>query len=155
MKKIKDIISKPSQAIRAMCEGLIDQNKRTDFIVNMDTFGSYIDGICYGCAATCAIQNITGRNLTAGEQIERVTNRSKVLRLDHEDLERFEFIIDDVRRGNFGLGLIRLFEYFGFEESEALNFERYFLALPYMERFDLEEIKEYKKFAEKLEQFGY
>jgi hypothetical protein len=24
-----------------------------------------------------------------------------------------------------------------------------------MERFDLEEIKEYKKFAEKLEQFGY
>jgi hypothetical protein len=60
MRRIKDIVSKPSQLIIAMCDGLEKQNKRRSFRVRMDTFGASRGKVCYGCAATCALSDIFG-----------------------------------------------------------------------------------------------
>lgn len=46
---------KPSFFVKAMIDGL--ENPRVD--VRMNTFGKTTNGLCIGCAATCAIfQNV-------------------------------------------------------------------------------------------------
>lgn len=84
MKKITDYISKPSEALKAMVDGLINQSKRKDFKIDMKYFGRGVKGVCFGCAATCAIQQITGRKFTAtnvgDEDFEK---REKVMKVDY------------------------------------------------------------------------
>lgn len=112
MDKIKHIISKPSQALQAMVDGLIEQNERPDFEINMNTFGTTSNGMCYGCAATCAIQHLTGEDFTA-KNIEDDYERSQLLQIDGDDLEHFECAIDEARCGY----LNGLFSYFGVPAS--------------------------------------
>ena len=49
------IAKKPSVALKAMCDGLERQSKEPDFEIDMGTFFRRTQGVCVGCAATCAI----------------------------------------------------------------------------------------------------
>ncbi len=50
---------RPSNAVWAMVLGIDGALARDDFTIDMGTFGESYDGMCYGCAATCALQQIT------------------------------------------------------------------------------------------------
>lgn len=109
MRKITDIISKPSEALQAMVDGLLEQDKRPDFEVNMSTFGDHNEDerMCYGCAAACAIQKLAGKNLDA-ESIFDLYARAGGLGISTKSLDVFETAIDIARQG----GLINLFHFF-------------------------------------------
>ena len=115
-KKIRDIISKPSEAVDAMINGLLKQEVRKDFIIDMDTYGQVGkvhptdegDNVCFGCAATCTVQEITSINYTSKSSIYTIGNRSDSCGIDADDLGLFEAAIDELRQGN----LYTLFMYF-------------------------------------------
>ena len=108
MTKIKDIISKPSQALKAMIDGLREQDARQDFKIDMGTYGWVDPGkVCYGCAATCAVQKVTGINLDiASISLENQAHR---LGVEESDLDDFQTAIDTARSGS----MAELFNYFG------------------------------------------
>lgn len=114
---IKKIISKPSEALQAMVDGLLEQSERPDFEVNMKVFGAVQGGICYGCAATCAIQKIAGRNLDI-DSIDSSTLRAWTLGFLRDDMLAFESAINMARTGDMG----ELFIYFGFEDAGYWRF---------------------------------
>lgn len=47
-RSIKELAPKPSDAIKAMIDGLINQNQRDDFEIEMRTFGASGMNMCYG-----------------------------------------------------------------------------------------------------------
>ena len=49
-------------ALQAMVDGLKRQSKRKGFMVDMVTFGNVSPETCYGCAATCTLQEMYGVN---------------------------------------------------------------------------------------------
>lgn len=63
MIKIREKITKPSEMVRAMINGLRRQDEREDFHIKMDKWAGLgsLDGkpVCFGCAATCAVQELT------------------------------------------------------------------------------------------------
>lgn len=64
-RKIKSIVSKPSEAVQAMIDGL---KNRRGLRINMGTYGQSEDEkskICYGCAATCTVQQVAGKKIPA------------------------------------------------------------------------------------------
>lgn len=91
---------KPSVAIKFALDGIKTQTQRPDFRLNMGTFGDYapITKTCYGCAATCAIQEIAGKNLDQNT-IFNLGKRSDALGFDYKELEGFEGAIDCARNG--------------------------------------------------------
>lgn len=108
LRSIKDLAPKPSDAIKAMCVGLRRQSQRADFCISMGSFGDASFDMCYGCAATCAIQELAQRDLDV-DTIIGVSKRADALGLSRRDMYAFEGLIDRVRRGVFG----PLFEYYG------------------------------------------
>ena len=127
MKTIKSIISKPSQALRAMCVGLMRQSKRPDFVVDMDAYGYIRDGFCFGCAATATLQEIAKKNLTVTNYhmsgtampFTRVQARSSALELDLQALFQFEGAMNCARLGDVSW----LFSYFDCDRPDiTVNF---------------------------------
>ena len=59
----------PSKVVRAMINGLHHQDKRPDFIVNMDTVLDRLTyrEVCIGNAATCAVQEIFKYDITPSD----------------------------------------------------------------------------------------
>lgn len=118
MKTLKELCDgKPSNAIKAMIEGLRTQSKRPDFKIRMSTFGSQHpnEKVCYGCAATCTLQQLTGINFVADtgrSMIEDTYTRAEVLKVRHKDLDKFEDAIDEFRLCE----LDPIFAYFGVEK---------------------------------------
>jgi hypothetical protein len=96
---IKTIAPKPSDALQAMIDGLREQSTRQNFRVDMHTFGEYSKnlGICYGCAATCAVQKLAGKNFE-GSEIDFHPESARYLNLDKTQMVRFESAIDDARK---------------------------------------------------------
>jgi hypothetical protein len=90
--------NKPSLAVKAMIEGLRKAKNRSDFKIDMSTFGASEDGICFGCAATCAVAQLTGKNLPP-KIIDETLDAAKWLGVELEDMESFEAAIDGLRRG--------------------------------------------------------
>lgn len=114
------------KALQFMVDGLRRQSKRDDFKVDMDNFG-YFDrrnNVCYGCAATCSIQEISGINLSKNN-IDFLENRSYALKIEDVELFDFECAIDDARQGD----LESLFIFFDKNEifSPSSFNERFFL----------------------------
>lgn len=97
---LKLIKNKPSIALDMMVKGLLKQDRRKDFEVDMGSFGgfAYSVKICYGCAATCTIQQIAKKNFQSSN-IERSSCRAKVMGIDKYELDSFETAIDDARSG--------------------------------------------------------
>lgn len=103
MKKIVELVPKPSDAIKAMWAGLNAQSKRDDFIINMGTFGGQnrFSKQCFGCAATCTIQQISGIDFRPDQdKIETYGHRAKILGFEKVELAQFENCIDEFRWGN-------------------------------------------------------
>lgn len=145
MKTIEDFIKKPSEAVRAMVDGLRNQSNRSDFKVDMDTFGRYQGDVCFGCAATCAVQQATGINLV-GEDVYRKSNRAGI---KEESLTNFEIAIDHLRKGHSHLFI----HYFELPNSRKLQ---YFGILPLMTTKNWEYVLwRYEEYAEWLEEQGY
>ena len=110
---IKTIAPKISDAIGFMIEGLERVPKRSHFTLEMQTYGSFDEGICYGCAATCTI--IRMYNVKIGGSAPPFSFRGSELShgslfLDTSvDLREFEEAIN-----SFRLGYISpLFTYYG------------------------------------------
>jgi hypothetical protein len=120
MKLIKDIISKPSEALQAMVDGLIEQAQRSDFQIDMNTYGEYNndDDICCGCAATCTVQKLLNKNLTK----ENINSDYHSEFYGIEDIKEFENVMDDARVGS----LITLFDYFNLLDKFENDFDKRF-----------------------------
>jgi len=91
--KIKNLT--PYELIDAMIQGL----KNPSCQINMSTYGNVDNGICFGCAATNAIQYLSGEKFTP-DNIIGGYNRAKYLKLDLNILDRFENAINYLRLGN-------------------------------------------------------
>jgi hypothetical protein len=121
----------PSSAVRAMVNGLRNQDRRADFQVDMGSFGLVHRGVCFGCAATCALQEATGRNFTVRDITEHC-------------LSDWELMIDGLRSG-FVKGLLNYYEVDSFDfdlpylstENWRDNLEPYERLATYLESIDL------------------
>lgn len=113
MKTIKELAPKPSDAITAMIDGLREQSQREDFVVDMHDFGTKRNsGMCCGCAATCAIQKLTGINfkgLYVTEMPSDFLARVKEFELGRESMGEFEDIINQFRLTNWVV-LLRFYD---------------------------------------------
>jgi len=112
---------KVSTALQAMIDGLKFQSQRKDFRVDMSTFGAFTDfgnkgnPVCFGCAATCTVQQLSKVNFT-DSQINSLEERSRQTICNSNDLDRFEDAIDNARMGD----LIPIFDYMGDRDSHEL-----------------------------------
>ena len=99
------LTKRPSVAVRAMITGLHKADAREDFKINMNTFGKKFENICYGCAATCAIQEIAGIEYMPTQPVDLLSDRALILfgksyTLDNQNnLFDFELAIDNFRCG--------------------------------------------------------
>jgi hypothetical protein len=119
MKNIKDIISKPSEALQAMMDGLLEQAQRSDFKIDMLTYGKYDENnICYGCAATCTVQKLLNKNLDK-ENIDWDLH-SEFFGI--KDIIEFERVMDWARVGD----LRDLFYYFNLLDKFENDFDDMF-----------------------------
>jgi uncharacterized protein (UPF0276 family) len=118
MKLIKDIISKPSEALQAMVDGLLEQAQRKDFKIDMLTFGYYTNKLCYGCTATCTVQKLLNKNLTE----ENINSDYHSEFYGIENIREFENVIDSARAGF----LKSLFNYFNLGDKFEENFNNRF-----------------------------
>ena len=116
---------KVSTALQAMIDGLKFQSQRKDFRVDMSTFGDFSDlgnrgnPVCFGCAATCTIQQLSEVNFT-DSQINSPGERSRLTIRNLNDLNRFEYAIDYARTGD----LIHIFEYMGNLDSHEFSHDK-------------------------------
>ena len=106
-------------ALELMCSGLVKQNQRSNFRIGMQTFGSVgvsraggvRKKICVGCAATCTLQELMGKNFTT-KNISKEYYRANYLNVDRTELADFESAIDCARLGS----LENLFDFCGVPE---------------------------------------
>lgn len=127
MKTFKELCDgKMWRAVEAMIVGLETQSKREDFHVNMTTFGtvackssfgtfkaeeyhSKTNTVCFGCAATCAVQQLTGINFYTHHTVDKIIQRAELVSTSYNDLNDFETAIDDLRESD----LLMLSQYMG------------------------------------------
>jgi hypothetical protein len=152
----KAIEYKPSKAINFMVNGLERQSKRKEFQIDMDTFG-YRDsvGICYGCAVSCALQELFQKDYTQNTDIKELANRCNFFNCDdYNELHYFEVAIDSVRLGS----LHSLFTFcFGELTNEQKKYcDKLLLNLPELHTDNWEnELPIYKMLIHTLETNGY
>jgi hypothetical protein len=93
--------NKPSLAVKAMVIGLKEAPSLENFVVNMNTFGTADDDedICYGCAATVAIQKIAGVRFNTSN-IDSDVGKAVAVKTTSIDLIEFERAIDYLRNSN-------------------------------------------------------
>ena len=85
---------KPSDALEYMCDGLLAQDEREDFKIDMTMYGGTDGKVCFGCAATSTIQEIAGQNLT----LQNISYR-ELIGFDTDELFGFEMVINEARLG--------------------------------------------------------
>lgn len=158
MRKIKDIVQKPSDAVDAMIKGLIRQSKRKGFKIQMQSYGGYSaeEQVCFGCAATCTLQEIAGKNLTRSymvgynlrlEELELVDDSSAYDEFD------FEMSIDRLRTGKPEM-LLRFFEV-DVDLRDQILWSPEAKSLPRMTTGDWKEhLSSYRKFSKYLKKLG-
>jgi hypothetical protein len=99
MKTIKEVLDgKVWKAVEAMIKGLEMYDKAENFVINMGTFGTAKDNICYGCAATCAVMKIYGKSYPYQSISDRF-ERAAFIETEDIDLIYFEESINSLRQG--------------------------------------------------------
>jgi len=98
MSKVKEFMdkAKPSDYIDLMVKAL--QNPKIEIV--MGTYGVAIDNICYGCAATNALCELTEKTFDV-DNIWHRQYRAAFLNEEWRVIARFEISIDNLRRGLF------------------------------------------------------
>lgn len=150
---IKNIIHKPSEALQAMVDGLLKQSQRPDFRIDMSTWGRKSGRkykgqyICYGCAATCAVQEIADKDLSC-EVVTALQLRAEALGFNGDDETNFEVAINSARIGDTN----PLFGYFGiYNQPHKFNRTGIFLGTTTWRR----EIPNILAYIETLKAAGY
>lgn len=108
-----ETLGKPSVALQKMVDGLRTQSQRTNFLVTMGSYGCCDGKMCYGCAATCAIQATTGIDYPSDKPFTGPDERAEIQKIAKEDLQLFEMAIENARSG----GLLKLFVFYGVGEK--------------------------------------
>lgn len=106
---------KVSVALRAMCNGLVRHSRRKDFRIDMSSYGqrqaAESSSVCFGCAATCTVMEVTGYSFTNGDlpyggektntQVWNKSFRQQAALVDAttRDLRTFEEAINMARQG--------------------------------------------------------
>lgn len=140
------------KAVDAMIKGLKKQSKRKGFIVDMDLFGKYDydKHVCVGCAATCAIQHLSGVSFK-GNKIEYTDTRSEFVNVTYNDLGTFEYEIDAFRRGYLLGSIGGLLLYFNIKKILFPAIMEQFELLPPLENDTWKEhLPKYQKFCDYL-----
>ena len=118
-------VTKPSQVVRAMIDGLNHHCTRDDFEVNMEVFIDKLvyKNLCIGCAATCAIQEVLNKEITRDDlareeefDLKLEANRfdlySHLFHTDHNETNAimlFESLVEHLRTGDI-VGLLQFYE---------------------------------------------
>lgn len=114
MKTMKDFCPKPSDALQAMLDGL-REIPGPNFKVDMLNYGHVYGDICYGCAATCAIQKATEVRLTP-YNIKKTPLRAEAYNVELIDLIDFESALDEARMGRID----DLLRYYGYTNLRSI-----------------------------------
>jgi hypothetical protein len=95
---LEQINSTPSKAIEFAITGINRLSTKEGYVNDMSTFGSVSRTyeICYGCAATAAVQEMWMKDFTP-ENIYSADHRANALDLDPHELCKFESAIDSAR----------------------------------------------------------
>lgn len=151
MELILKFAPKPSDAVLAMINGLEEHDKREEFEIDMESFGmrrfkpntfgggSYV---CIGCAATCALQKMTGITLNQ-ENICGAYARANTLGIPDPEMMKIEMMYESLRRGDasvlYGLYKVGNVPHFSLPHMKNDNW-----------RLHLPVFKEYWSFLKKL-----
>lgn len=118
-KSIRDVLGKPSAAIRAMVKGLKKYDKKKDYNIDMGWYGYYDEsgGPCLVCAATCTVMEAMRKPIPK-EKVGSFIGRLECLGLEYLELFAFEKAMNEARKKNLDI----LFEFFGYEgETRAAD----------------------------------
>jgi hypothetical protein len=103
MNRLIDLAPKPSDALKAMLRGLEKMDSRSDFKIDMDTFGLVIKTshivACFGCAASCTVLELLEVKDINYALFPRVLGRAEWLDINEQELVKFELAIDAFRTG--------------------------------------------------------
>ena len=99
IKKSKFQLKVESMTGKEILLAMIESLENPMLQINMNTFGSYSEGICFGCAATNTICKLRGKRFSPTTIIGR-TERANVLHVSEYFLYHFEEAIDSLRGGN-------------------------------------------------------
>lgn len=94
MASIFDKLKKPSDFYDVMIRGLEAEHIKVD----MRNFGYYAGGVCFGCAATNALCELSGKVFDRDSIL--TTKRARFLGEETHLVHRFELLIDTLRRGS-------------------------------------------------------
>lgn len=99
LSRLQTLVKNPSDALGFMLDGL-ENHKGLNIHIEMSTYGAFdingwnVKGLCFGCAATCAV-------LQANPHIKAEDLISKTINADlNSDWKDFETIINNLRLGD-------------------------------------------------------
>lgn len=152
---IREQVPTISKALRLIVAGL-REIPNEDFRVNMLTYGATelnhkSEEICYGCAATCTIQKLAGERLDSAS-INNSYSRATKLGFDPSELEIFERIIDQLRKGMLSISATRFFNISQEQENIVWGLISSFSGLT--SNFTEDQLVELEVIATKLEEKG-
>lgn len=152
MNSIFKLAPRPSDAVQAMIDGLKEQATREDFAVDMGTFAGRNPEQCFGCAATCFLQKVSGINITvenAGvncNMANSFTKRAAIYGFDEDEVHRFELVLDRLRSGE----PYSLLSLYGIDQFRWPEFK-----LPYLNTENWrKKIQYYQRYVEILKKKG-
>jgi len=87
---------------QAMIDGLKAARYMKNFTVDMGTFGTTEENMCYGCAATSTMMQLTGKKVNTKEFDEFTRYSYFANGLRPGDVAKIEYAVDIFRRGGIG-----------------------------------------------------
>lgn len=152
---LERIQSKPSIALQAMIDGLLDVKNQPQHRIDMGTFFTYekATDICFKCAATCTIENLYGYIFSDKDiNNENVDHLLSVVSIEElEFLQKFEEAMESARLSYVG----DLFDFCNIPFTISL-IEKF------QSRFRLtdnnhweDELPEIRKIIKELQELGY
>jgi hypothetical protein len=118
MQTIQELLdNKLYRLVEVMIQGLEEFSQKPNFKIDMSTFGEIQNDICYGCAATCALQLIAEKEFSQhtetikeymhsgghlGTNHIEISNDSKevITGFKVRNIENFECVVNQLRCGN-------------------------------------------------------
>ena len=124
---IKELCPTPYDAIFAMVKGLKKYSKRKRFLIDMTTFGrlSLMNNkkVCFGCAASCAIQEISKTSFKPNKLYSLdLHTRAQITNFDAKQLRDFEDALDIARMGQLDI----LFHFYNLDSFHRIDYDNEF-----------------------------
>ena len=149
--RLDEMMTKPSEALQYMVDGLIEQDASEGRAVDMGGFFKVRDGVCFACAAVCCLQRLVDGAFDSPEE-EDAKKRAEGLEVHYSELVEFEGAMDNARIGR----MRRLFRFFNLEaEFERDVLWQYGIPFCLYQHSWKEELPKVVKIIEELKQKGY